>query len=562
MTMDDLREADTPESLDKINAWLQPTDYLSDSSEFSRHLAAQAPGTGLWLRQTDEYRRWRDSDDCGTMWIKGVPGAGKSVVAASMVQLLRVPQQFPVLFFFFREIVAANHTPRALVKDWLAQLLPHSRVVQESLGLCLKEDVEENCSDDQLWSILLDGLASVETAVCVVDALDEMDSCNEKFLSRLNSLAGFRPQHVKLLLTSRPHQYLQSALKNAVIVHVSLAVIVHVSLEKDLVERDIFAFVAHRLSKPDAAGLSDELRQALKGIICAKSQGLFLYARLISDQMLRAPGNLLSVNIEALANSLPVGLEVMYNEILLKHRTLLDIDISIQKFLLQCVTQSAQPLRLNELASVLKHGFCEEHSVSDCKKLARKVCGPLLQISEDEIVQVIHHSLTEFLRDDQRQDSQSAAAFPVIGDRAEHKMLSLLCLSYLRSAISQQTLNANGEVEDHGIQADQDEEDESRKESSEGKSFDFDYQRACLEHPFLQYAVDNWIYYASRFDVEDQEFFNVLHGFFDSNRRDFQVWVWLQWGNWKSDRPGQERAHALHIAASGGFVKFTQYLLD
>ena len=69
--MADIQEHDLEkvESIEKITAWLQPTDY----GEFRRHLAAQAPGTGLWLRQTREYRQWRDSKDCGTMWLKGVP---------------------------------------------------------------------------------------------------------------------------------------------------------------------------------------------------------------------------------------------------------------------------------------------------------------------------------------------------------------------------------------------------------------------------------------------------------------------------------------------------------
>ena len=479
-----------------------------------------------------------------------------------MVELLRAPQQFPVLFFFFREIVAANHTPRSLTKDWLAQLLPHSRVVQISLSLYLKEDVEENFSDDQLWSILLDGLSSVETAVCVIDALDEMESGNEIVLSRLNSLAGFRPENVKLLLTSRPKQYLQRALKNA---H-----IVHVSLEKDLVERDIAAFVTYRLNQPDAKNLSDDQKTSLKGTICLKSQGLFLYARLFSDQILSDLEKSPSIEVETLAQGLPAGLEEMYSNILSKHRTSLNIGVSTQEFLLQCVINCARPLRLNELADALRYTLYKETPPADCKMLARHACGPLLQISEDETVQLIHHSFKEYMCDGRRKDRGSAVSFPVIGDKGEHKMLVMLCLSYLRSGLSHQTPDSEqssmsqmcdqGEGNTYGSGDDKAEKNDGAK-SLECKSFSFDYQRASLNYPWLHYAVTNWTYHASHYDVDDQDLFNMLEDFLDPNSKSYQIWLWLRWGNSKRKSPGQDSAHAIHIAAFGGLTEFARYLL-
>ncbi|KAI1073134.1 hypothetical protein LB507_009093 [Fusarium sp. FIESC RH6] len=117
----------SPELVAQLREWLQPTDYLADSGEYRRHLLSQAPGTGLWICKTEEYRKWHGSPDHGSLWIKGVPGAGKSVMAASLIQHLKVTENCPVLFFFFRNIVAANFSPRALIQDWLAQLLPYSR---------------------------------------------------------------------------------------------------------------------------------------------------------------------------------------------------------------------------------------------------------------------------------------------------------------------------------------------------------------------------------------------------------------------------------------------------
>ncbi|MBE3045529.1 ATP-binding protein, partial [Candidatus Bathyarchaeota archaeon] len=245
------------------------TDYLAESGEFRRHLSSQAPGTGLWLCETDEYRRWHDPPDHGSVWIKGVPGAGKSVMAASLIQHLRTTEECPVLFFFFRNIVAANFSPRKLIQDWLAQLLPHSPKLQFALQARLKTSLAET-SDNDLIQLFLDGTSCVPKLYCVGDALDEMSSENRPFLDKLNSLATHRPRSLKLLMTSRPEQYLQSALRDSSIVHISL--------QQRRVDADIISYLGHRLEMaPQSEGVR-EMSKYIIDMVARRSEGLFLYA--------------------------------------------------------------------------------------------------------------------------------------------------------------------------------------------------------------------------------------------------------------------------------------------
>ncbi|KFY94947.1 hypothetical protein V500_02997, partial [Pseudogymnoascus sp. VKM F-4518 (FW-2643)] len=243
----------SPEDLAKIQKWLQPTNHTGVSSEFRRHLASQAPGTSNWICDTLKFKQWQTSENHGSLWIKGVPGAGKSVLAASMVDHLKRDSENPVLYFFFRYIIAANRTSRSLVRDWLAQLLPYSSRLQALLQPLSSNELE-NVSDEQLWGHLLAGLSSVQNAYCVVDALDEMQ-LDSKFLQRLNSLTGFRPGSVKLLMTSRPKEYLQSSLRDTSTVHISL--------ESDAVGKDITVFVSHRLRTALPGADHEELRGSL-----------------------------------------------------------------------------------------------------------------------------------------------------------------------------------------------------------------------------------------------------------------------------------------------------------
>ncbi|KAM0310091.1 hypothetical protein ACHAO8_008412 [Botrytis cinerea] len=316
-----------PDELRKIEAWLEPTDYLNDSSEFNRHIASRAPGTGLWICDTPQYQKWHNTGDQGSLWVKGVPGAGKSVISASLVHHLKATEKAP------------------------------------------------HFSDEQLWGYLLLGLSSFEKVYCVVDALDEMEIGEEKdFLQRLKNLATFRPQHVKILMTSRPVQELQLVMKDASIAHISF--------EDDRVGKDIDLFISHRLESM-FEGRNPDVQLSLQSIICDRSARIFLYARLILDQLIPAVASKQQLDLEEIASTLPVGMQDMYNSILLRQSKSTGISTDFQVFLLNAVIFSSRLLHLTELADLLASVY-PPNDLSSAKTIVKSACAPLLEIMNDE----------------------------------------------------------------------------------------------------------------------------------------------------------------------------------
>ena len=130
-----------------------------------------------------QFQQWYSSDEQGSIWVKAVPGAGKSVLAATLIESLTRDKTVPVLYFFFRQIIESNRTSRALLRDWLHQLLPFSEIVQVSLwDLMEDKNSLETISTNQLWNFFFAGLRAIKRAYCVVDALDEM-KVDEDFLA-------------------------------------------------------------------------------------------------------------------------------------------------------------------------------------------------------------------------------------------------------------------------------------------------------------------------------------------------------------------------------------------
>ncbi|KAK0706288.1 hypothetical protein B0T26DRAFT_656099, partial [Lasiosphaeria miniovina] len=167
--------AETTLSAAEVREWLQPTDFNAESGEFRRHLSLPVPDTGLWICDTQEYRAWHDSDNHGSLWIKGIPGAGK---------------------VGHRRITCPPPQHHGAVPHWHVQLLPHSPKLQFILHARPEKRAKlAETSEHDLF---------------------------QDFLDQLNRLATYRPALLKLLMTSRPKRHLQSALRDSSIVHISL----------------------------------------------------------------------------------------------------------------------------------------------------------------------------------------------------------------------------------------------------------------------------------------------------------------------------------------------------
>lgn len=292
------------DELKNIRDWLQPTPYDLERSDFSRHLASYLQGTGQWLISTSTYKQWHQGDKNGLIWIKGVPGSGKSVMTASIIHHL-CKEGVPVLYFFFRQIIDANHQPVAVLRDWLCQILPFSPPLQVRLRdeyLQQKRSIDSLALSD-LWKDLKFALSVFPKVYCVTDALDEMDQGNDGFLHSLAELGQWRPANVKVLITSRPVVAVESPLRQFNISHIQL--------DERLVDMDIAAYVQYRLRN---SSVPHDYWQSITEAIPGRANGLFLYARLSMDAFVRTGADPLSV-----LETLPADLNVLYNNLLREH---------------------------------------------------------------------------------------------------------------------------------------------------------------------------------------------------------------------------------------------------
>jgi hypothetical protein len=301
-----------------------------------------------------------------------------------------------------------------LVRDWISQVLGYSPLLQSRLKELLKNNRSlESVAFDELWYNLVAALCTLPRVYCIADALDEMDTDNESFIQRLIQLGKRYPSSVKVLMTSRPLPRIEKVLNEPSVLQIPLRL--------PLIDHDIAIYTQSRLSATD---LPVKTKTCIQRTICTKSEGLFLYARLMIDDLFNSD----KLHIQRIHNTLsklPSGLSDMYTTMLLDHSKRSGVPQELQLLILQCVTHSSRPLRLLEIASIVD--FVRRTARTDLivkatgvpqdtKSIIRAGCGPLLEILDDETVSIIHHSFTEFLVDPDRR-TDDANQFPRI-DRA------------------------------------------------------------------------------------------------------------------------------------------------
>jgi hypothetical protein len=361
----------SPDKRADIRKWLQPTVYNDEGSEFRKHLSSHLDNTGNWLLDAPRYRQWHSAKDNGILWIKGIPGSGKSVVAATLIDHLK-KEKVPVLYFFFRQIIDANHVPQAALRDWLDQLLEYSPPLQAKLAAYLKESRSlQSLSASDFWALIKTAMLYLPRVYCVVDALDEIDHGQDMldFLEGLMKLGTWRPAQIKIVITSRPVPSVEVPLRHAQTLDLRL--------EENMVDRDIATFVQHMIK---ASSIEERYHESIREAVPGKANGLFLYAKLAMDSFLE-PG----ADAQQVLKELPTDLNVMYDDLLREHTRRTGISPDLQLLIMQSVTHASRPLRLLELSDMIDVTQFNNNArdLKKAKGLVRTACGPLLEILPD-----------------------------------------------------------------------------------------------------------------------------------------------------------------------------------
>ncbi|KAK0724457.1 hypothetical protein B0H67DRAFT_640998 [Lasiosphaeris hirsuta] len=263
----------------KIADWLAPKNHADDQRQYS---SRRAKGTSRWILGSKQYQEWRENK-ARTLFCRGVPGAGKTFIAAAVIEHLdgevRQSEGSKVgliyLYFHYND-PESDHKAQSLLSNLLGQLTRTLPVASPSKPPGYVQSLYE--THGRQGSISQPSLEDVskafqQVAGCydytfvVLDALDECRSHGEreKFLSQVLQMQSV--MDLRVFATSR--------LGSEMPVDISRSVRIRAT------DEDIQVFLDG--SMPELGSVvkkNEELAAEVRREITKKADGIFLLAQI------------------------------------------------------------------------------------------------------------------------------------------------------------------------------------------------------------------------------------------------------------------------------------------
>jgi Cdc6-like AAA superfamily ATPase len=190
--------------------WICPVDYHVQHQDFINRYQA---GTGQWFLQDTIFQGWDRQKDA-TLFCPGIPGAGKTIMAALVIDHLLRSQHVahePVTFIYCNYKRQSEQSAKHMLSSILRQIIdirPRiSKLVQDFYTFHTTKRTAP--SPDEIMKVLEAASKDLRGLTIIIDALDECETrARQEFLSAVEILR--KQCDVRLLATSRPVPTIQA----------------------------------------------------------------------------------------------------------------------------------------------------------------------------------------------------------------------------------------------------------------------------------------------------------------------------------------------------------------
>ena len=173
--------------------WLTSMDHASQQADF---VSRRQEGTGQWLLESAEFRRWMEGDK-QMLFCPGIPGAGKTILTSIVIDHLcarfRNDGAVGIAYLYCEFRQKDQQSPKDLVAGLLRQLAEGRPCLPLNLTSLFSSHKRQNTrpSLGELSRSLRSIAATYSKVFIIVDALDECqeaNGCRARLLSELISL--------------------------------------------------------------------------------------------------------------------------------------------------------------------------------------------------------------------------------------------------------------------------------------------------------------------------------------------------------------------------------------
>lgn len=512
------RKRVTHEDQMSLNKFLRINDAPED--DIMTHDSVRLPGSCGWLFNKDYYKKWKESLDSSMLWLRGRPGAGKSVLSGSVVNDVR-GRGMDCCFFFFQGSDKAKSSSNTFLRSMAWQMaMLHPEILSKIQELMpeWRDGSVDVVDPNPIWrKLYLSGILKARLSrpqFWVIDAMDECKSSMDvmSFISRIQE-----QWPVSVLITSRDH----------VEAHVTKAnlradISSHVISDEDSRE-DIKLLLKSNLDfLPCPASERWPNPEAMAAQILRNSGGCFLWASLICSELREVTSER---EIEEVLESIPSDMDALYTKILHDMENA-RFGKDLAKAFITWTTYAFRPITATEMQEPIEMDINDK--IDDVGKAISKCCGNIIYVDAHKKVQLVHSTAREFL-------TKGCVESEFVVSKADgHRRIAKVCLQYLiqsdRAAAKPQTMRLGSDPEIRNMHTSVVEAVRPRRLGSEPeirRTHRPSTSQPVLfdERPFTNYASKHVFQHLHVVSSTDEEILNLLSKFLSS----ISVLRWIEY---------------------------------
>ncbi|CAH0054982.1 unnamed protein product [Clonostachys solani] len=375
-----------------ILEWL-PT--LAYSTQHRDIIDQRQPGTGQWILKSPNFKTWFEIQG-QTLFCPGIPGAGKTVLAASVIEHLmsQAPDDsgIGVAYLYFSYQRQGEHNLSNIFGCLLNQLSASRPTPPESLQCLYKKHAKQRTQPclAEILNALYSVSAEYSRVFVVIDAVDEYQISSGHQRQFVEKVIDYQKKcDINLFVTSRFIPEIVRSFEGAM------------SLEIRATESDIQTYLENQMWQlPAFVQKSPDLQKDIVIEISRAVQGMFLLAHL-HLQSLRSKKSPKAVR-NAL-EKLPTGsnaYDVAYGEAMERIGCQNDDQKQLANEVLQWVTLATRPLTTSEIQHAIAIEIGEARfdtdNITEIPDML-SVCAGLVTVDEgSDIMRLVHYTAQEY----------------------------------------------------------------------------------------------------------------------------------------------------------------------
>ncbi|GLA48100.1 hypothetical protein AnigIFM63604_003194 [Aspergillus niger] len=417
------RETRTETHKDRVKHWLSAFDIQAEHHIYKEKWK-DCRDPGRWLLNSPEFKLWTSADNkwAPLLWLSGIPGAGKSVLASIVIDKLK-NRGAPVAYFYCKygddrraSVESVTRSILAQVLDLNPDLLPYfHQNAQMNVSLSSPPSSEQ---------ILGTSLRSLERVYLVLDGLDECGSdAGKAIASRFLKMVNLEKEvgSIRCLFISQDDGAAAVGSDGFQSINVG-------NKNSDDIKEFVGKWQQKLITK---FGVSKRLSN-LQEIISKRAKGKFIFAELFVKYLYQQQTTE-DFNEQFRPRNLPVTLDSLYERILGHARKVRDPHTATHiDEILGWIVCARRPLRWEEIQTAVcidpeRREFDIDRQLNGSPE---DIFASLVERHPNETVDLVHQTAQQYLTKE-RKSTEGLIREPEVNVHKGHYSLAVRCLTYL-----------------------------------------------------------------------------------------------------------------------------------